>query len=250
LLGVSIWRELLQTLTWRSFLVSLIINQALTPLIGLILWSVALPGNSQISTYFVALLFVTMMTVSYENYTFGESILNGTIGHQLLIPQPIVVKPLASNLAIRLLFLCVGVPLVVVICWIAHIPFVLMGILLALPALFFAAVLCFLFYYHLALLYLWGSQMGSFFVVGSFLGSLLGGGAFPVYILASGMRTAFSVLPFHAMLGFPAEIMSGSLNGGQIVMGYGWQLVWIGIWSVLVVVTQRNGIRRYVTLGG
>src|SRR5712664_4126703 len=93
LLLISIKREILQWLAWRSFLFTMMVNQAVTPLLGLTVWSVAIPGNSQITTYYVALLIVQLMTVSYEYYTFSSGIYGGTLNQELLKPQPIVLGP-------------------------------------------------------------------------------------------------------------------------------------------------------------
>ncbi len=81
LLGIGIWRKFLEWLAWRGFLFTLVINQAVTPLMGLALWSVALPGSSRISTYYVALLAVQLMTVSYEHHTFSNGIYAGALNH-------------------------------------------------------------------------------------------------------------------------------------------------------------------------
>jgi len=46
LLGIHVWRVVLQWMGMRAFLVNLTINQAVTPLLGLAVWSAALPGRA------------------------------------------------------------------------------------------------------------------------------------------------------------------------------------------------------------
>jgi ABC-2 type transport system permease protein len=58
LLRISIWRQFVQWMAWRAFLLMLTVNQAVTPLLGLAVWSAALPASTTISTYYVALLVV------------------------------------------------------------------------------------------------------------------------------------------------------------------------------------------------
>ena len=68
LLAAYTTRAFLQWTAFRSFLFTLVFNQAVSPLIGLALWSAVLPGETQLSTYFIALLAVQLMTVSQEYY--------------------------------------------------------------------------------------------------------------------------------------------------------------------------------------
>src|SRR5258706_6189129 len=88
LLLISTKREILQWLAWRSFLLTMMVNQAVTPLLGLMIWSVALPGSGQITTYYLALLIVQLMTVSYEYHRFAAGIYRGTLSQELMRAQP------------------------------------------------------------------------------------------------------------------------------------------------------------------
>jgi ABC-2 type transport system permease protein len=49
----------------------------------------------------VALLLVTLMTESFEQFTFSEQLYDGTISHDLLRPQPVVINTIGTNIAIR-----------------------------------------------------------------------------------------------------------------------------------------------------
>ncbi|GHO70387.1 hypothetical protein KSC_092790 [Ktedonobacter sp. SOSP1-52] len=120
LLAIATQREILQWLTGRAFVITLMINQAVAPLIGLAVWSVALPGNSQISTYYVALLAIQLMTVSYENHTFSNAIYDGTFSQELLKPQPTVLGQLGTNIAMRLWHLLFGLPIIILAGVITH----------------------------------------------------------------------------------------------------------------------------------
>ncbi|HLG77812.1 MAG TPA: hypothetical protein VKX46_15465, partial [Ktedonobacteraceae bacterium] len=115
LLLISTQREFLQWLAGRAFLITLVINQTVGPLIGLAVWSVVLPGSSRISTYYVALLAVQLMTVSYENHTFSNAIYDGSFSQALLKPQPVVLGPLGTNIAMRLWHLLFGLPLILLL---------------------------------------------------------------------------------------------------------------------------------------
>ncbi len=250
LLLISAQREILQWLAWRAFLITLLVNQAVGPLIGLAVWSVALPDQAHIATYYVALLAVQLMTVSYENHTFSNTIYDGTFSQALLKPQPVVLGPLGTNIALRLWHLLFGLPLLILVSVATSTTWDVCLILLALPALLFAALLRFLFTYTLALSAFWTEQAHGIVGLSETLIFLLGGSAAPIILLPPGLRDLGEALPFRALLGFPAEIMSASLDGAQILIGYGWQILWILMFWLLAMLIWRIGLRRYSAIGG
>ncbi|MDP9317306.1 MAG: ABC-2 family transporter protein [Chloroflexota bacterium] len=250
LLRGYVLREFLQALTWRGFLITLVINQAVTPLLGLAVWSAALPGSSEVSTYYVALLAVQLMTVSYEHHTFSNGIYAGDLSSDLLKPQPVVVTTLGTNVALRIWHLLIGLPLIVAAGPVVGISFDLRDVLVAIPAVVLAAALRFLFTYSLALSAFWTQRAHGVVGFGETLIFLLGGVAAPIPLFPENIRPLGQALPFRAMIGFPAEIASGSLDGAQVLEGYGWQLIWIGVFALAAMILWRSGVRRYTAVGG
>ncbi|GHO49287.1 ABC-2 family transporter protein [Ktedonospora formicarum] len=250
LLLISTQREILQWLAWRPFLLTMLLNQAVGPLIGLAVWSVALPGNTRIGIYYVALLAVQLMTVSYENHTVSNTIYDGTFSQALLKPQPVMLGPLGTNIALRLWHFLFGLPLLLLVSIVEKISWDVRLILLALPALLFAAILRFLITYVLALSAFWTEQAHGIVGLNETLIFLLGGASAPIIFLPPSFRAIGEALPFRALLGFPAEIMSASLDTNQILRGYGWQMLWLIMFWLLVTVIWRAGIRRYTAIGG
>jgi ABC-2 type transport system permease protein len=250
LLGVYAKRSFLAWFVARSFLFTLVINQATMPLLGFAVWSAALPGRADVSTYYVAILAVQLLTVSYEYHTVSQAIYGGELNDDLLRPHPAVLPPLGTNLAMRLWHLLVGLPILAFAVWVAEAGFGTREVLLALPAVIGAAALQFLFTYSLALSAIWTQQAGGITGLGSTLVFLLGGMAAPAPMFPEQVRPLIEVLPFRAMLGFPAELASGMLTDGEIVAGYSWQLAWL---IVLVAVANRvwtRGTRHYLAVGG
>lgn len=250
LLAIYVWRELLQWMAARGFLITLVVNQAVTPLLGLAVWSAALPGNTQLSTYYVALLAVQLMTVSYEHHTFSNGIYAGALSHDLLKPQPVVVSTLGTNVALRIWHLLIGLPLIVGLGLVAGVTFDGPTVLLALPAVLFAAILRFLFTYILALTAFWSHQAHGIVGFGETLIFLLGGSAAPITLFPESLRPLGEMLPFRAMLGFPVEIASGALGSTQIIQGYAWQALWVVGFAAMARLVWRSGVRRYTAIGG
>ena len=250
LLAAYTTRAFLQWTAFRSFLFTLVFNQAVSPLIGLALWSAVLPGETQLSTYFIALLAVQLMTVSQEYYSVTLRIYEGGLNDDLLRPHAFVIGPLGESIAIRFWHLLGGLPILLIITMAAHVTFQTTDILLAMPALALAAALRFLFVFIMAITALWTQQAGGITSFGSTLIFLLGGIAVPIPLLPEQLRHVGEALPFRAMLGFPAEIASGSLNVLQVRAGYMWQVLWLIVCVAIGASMWQAGVRRYTAIGG
>lgn len=250
LLSLYTRRKFLQWLGWRAFLITLAVDQAIAPLLGLAVWSAALPGRPGIAAYYVALLAVQLMTVSYEHHTFSNGIYAGALSHDLLRPHPVVVATLGENVALRIWHLLVGLPLIVVAGLVAGAAFDLRSLLLALPAVVLAAALRFLFTYILALSAFWTARAHGVVGLGETLIFLLGGAAAPIALFPERIRPLGEALPFRALLGFPAEIASGGISGARALEGYAWQVLWLAVFSLAAAFAWRSGVRRYTAVGG
>lgn len=250
LLRLSVLQALLEQLTWRGFLVTIVMGQVVSPLLGLAVWSAALPGRSAVSRYYVAILAVQMMTVSFENHTFSLSVYDGTLSESLVRPQPVVITTLGTNLSLRIWHLLFGLPLILAVGALTGVSFSASQVLVALPALLLAAALRFVFTYSLALSAFWSQQAMGVVTLGDTLIFLLGGVAAPLTLFPVSLRAIVEALPFGAMLGFPAEVASGALRGPQIGVAYAWQIAWIIVFVLVVMTIWKLGVRRYTSVGG
>lgn len=235
-----------QILDWSGgwwFTLTLVANETLGPLVGLFVWTSVFPEDPRVVSYFVALIAVQLMTASYENHTFSESIYQGTVSHELLKPQPVIIGPIGENLAIRIWMTVFGLPLAVLAGFALGASYRWQHLLPALPALLGAAVLRFLFTWTLALCAFWTERVHAVVTFGWVLTFLLGGGAAPVALLPEPWRAVAVTLPFHAMLGLPADLATGT--GG----GFGPMIGWIVVFGASAAVVWRAGVRRYTVVG-
>lgn len=250
LLGAYVGRSFLQWMAGRAFLITLVIEQAVTPLLGFAIWSTALPNASGISTYYFVLLIVQLMTVSYEHHTLSNGIYAGTFGQELVKPQPPVLVSLGENLALRIWHVLIGIPLFAGLWLVADIAVDGHNMLLAIPGMVLAAAIRFLFTYTLALTAFWSQQAHGTVGFGETLIFLLGGSAAPIALFPERFQLLAASLPFRAMLGFPAEIAAGDLSRAEVTAGYGWQVVWLAVGILLAVTVWRRGVRRFAAVGG
>lgn len=250
LLMLGVWRASLQWWSWRSFLITLVIGKAVTPLLGLFVWSAATPGEPAIRTYFVVLLAVSLMTVSYEHHTLSNGIYDGNFGSTLLEPRPPVIDFLGQNIALRIWHLLFGLPLIIVVGIAIDVEVDAAAVGVALPATLLAAAARFAWTYTLALSAFWTERAHGVVGFGETMLFLLGGTAAPLAFLPEPFRIVGQALPFWSMLGAPADIAAGNLSGTGILHAYLVQLGWLVALTSMAVAVWRVGIRRFTALGG
>jgi ABC-2 type transport system permease protein len=249
LVRLEIWR---QVVGWSGawwFLVTLILGQAVAPLLGLFVWRHVPGAGAHVGSYYLAVICVALLTASFENHTFAQAIYSGAVAAALLRPQPVVVGPLGENLAIRLWMFVLGIPLLAVVGLTAGASFTPLSVLAAVPALMLAAVLHFLFVWTLAMAAFWTERVHAVVAFGTVLIFLLGGSAAPNAVLPDPLRTIAQVLPFRSMLGFPAELATGTLTSADAAAGYAVSVFWTAVLGGCAVGAWRLGVRRYSTVG-
>ncbi len=250
LIGVSARRTFLEWMTWRGFLVTIVLGQCVTPVLGLAVWSAALPDAGNVSAYYVAILLVQVMTVTQEEHTTSNRIYEGTLSHDLLKPQPPIIGTIGTALASRLWHVIIGLPVVVLVWLATGATFSPVSVALAIPALLLAAMVRFLFVYTLALSAFWTQQAHGAVGFGETLIFLLGGLPAPVALMPERFRDVGEILPFRAMLGLPAEIATGSLSRQEVLIGIALQSGWLLVFAALAAAVWQRGLRRFTAIGG
>lgn len=249
LVRLAIWRSSLEQWTWRSFLFTIVVGQAVTPLLGLFVWSAALPGSPSVSTYFVVLIAVSLMTVSFEHHTLSNAIYAGALAGALLLPQPVVVDSIGANVGLRIWHSIFGLPFVVAAAAVTAVSIAPADVAVAAPAVLIAGAVRFTFTYSLALSALWTQRAHAVVGVGETVLFLLGGTAAPVALLPEPFHTLGHALPFYSMLGMPAEAAAGLLSGDALATAYAVQIGWFAILTALAALVWRRGVRRFTAVG-
>ncbi|MBM7787231.1 ABC transporter permease [Tenggerimyces flavus] len=243
----------MEVLEWSGswwFLLTLVVQAILGPLIGMFVWSAVYPDDPYVATYYVALLLVTVMTESFEQFTFSEKVYDGTISHDLLRPQPVVVNVIGTNLAIRLWLMIMGIPLALLTGLAFGVSLTWTAVLAAVPVFVLAATLSFCWIFLLSLTAFWTERVHAIVGFGWALNTLLGGTIAPLAFLPGPLREVGQVLPFYGMLGLPADVAAGRVHGlAPLLTGLGYQAAWITVFVVAAVLLWRAGVRRYTVVG-
>lgn len=250
LLAAYAERTFLAVLGWRAFMVTLVAQAVVPPLLGLAVWTRALPEREDVAVYFTVLLFVRLLTVSYEAQTFLNAIYDGSLTDALLLPRPVVLEQFGTNLAWRAWHVLLALPLMVAVALLTSVRGSWGDVALALPAVLVAAALRFLFTLTLVLAAFWTQRAQAVAAAGAQLVFLLGGEAAPIPLLPEAYRSWVAALPFRAMIGFPAEVAAGLVRGPELLAGYAWQLGWLGAFALAATHVWRRGVRRYTAVGG
>lgn len=243
----------MEVLEWSGtwwFLLTLVIQAVLGPLIGLFVWSAVYPQDPYVARYYVALLLVTVMTESFEQHTFSQKIYDGTISHDLLRPQPVVVNVIGTNLAIRGWLTVMGLPIALLTGLTFGISLSWTAVLTAFPVFVLSAALTFCWTFALSLTAFWTERVHSIVGFGWTLSSLLGGTIAPVAFLPESWRGVGQILPYYGMLGLPADVAAGRVHGlGGILTAMACQSGWIAVLVMAAILLWRAGIRRYTVVG-
>jgi ABC-2 type transport system permease protein len=243
----------------RGFFYLVAFSWMIPLLVYLFVWSAAASegtvgglSRGELVSYYVLLILVNQLTFSTNNWTVGDGIRHGRMNLLLLRPLSPVYDALASEVAVKVVFMTFAIPLAAGLALILrpelHVTW--QNGLLFLPALTLAWVLRWLWGYWIALLSFWATRADALLSLQESLVFLVGGQVAPTALLPPLLQQAAVALPFRYMVAFPVEILTGQLSAAELATGFAVQAGWLAVASVLAVALWRAGGRRYSAVGG
>lgn len=106
-----------------------------------------------------------------------------------------------------------------------------------------------MFLWALGLITLWTTRVSAVFETYLTMELLLSGRLVPMSLMPEWVQQVAIFLPFQWAFAFPIEILVGQMTPGQILFGFGAQLLWILVGLALVQVMWHSGIKRYSAVG-
>lgn len=229
------------------------------PLISLVLWrSLAEDGpigeydQQAFVSYFVAAFLVRQLVASWVVWELDRQVREGELSVLLLRPVSPVLHHVIINLSVLPLRLILAAPIG-------------LGVLLATggmtvvgdpwlwllvpPALALAWLLNFTVQLVVGCLAFWLTKATALFEIWLGLFIVLSGYAVPTSLFPAGLRELARVLPFHAVLGFPVELLVGQLTRGEALQGLALQLGWLVAIGAVAAGLWRRGLRAYGAFG-
>ncbi|MBN1148148.1 MAG: ABC-2 family transporter protein [Anaerolineales bacterium] len=250
------WRSWMQH---RGFFFLLAFGWMIPPLIYLFVWSTAASGRTvgglnrdEFVVYYLVLMLVNQLTYAQTNWTVGDLIRMGSMNVLLLRPLKPIFDALASEIAGKVVMMAFVIPATGALALVLRpeVRFRPSNVLLFSLALALAWALRFFWGYWLALLAFWTARADSLLALQDALVFLLAGQAAPTALLPPSLQALAAALPFRYMLGFPVEVLTGQVQGGELWAGFGLQALWLGIALALYAGLWRNGLRHYSAAGG
>ncbi len=229
------------------------------PLISLVLWrSLAEDGpiggydQQGFDSYFVAAFLVRQLTSSWVVWDLDRQVRTGELSAMLLRPVHPVVHHVAINLSALPLRSLLAAPVGLgVLLATRGVTLAEDGALLALaiPAIALAWLLNFLTQLAIGCLAFWLTKAAALYDLwlGAYI--VLAGYLIPTSLFPAGLAEVARVLPFHAALGFPVELLVGRLSVSEALAGIGLQLAWVVGSGVLAAISWKRGLKAYGAFG-
>lgn len=255
----AMWRlGIAEATAYRASLLVWVLATSM-PLISLVLWrSLAEDGpigdydQHGFDSYFIAAFLVRQLTSSWVVWDLDRQIRTGELSALLLRPiHPVwhhaiinlsalpLRTLLAAPVGLAVLFATRGISLADDAAMLA----------LAIPAIMLAWLLNFTTQLAIGCLAFWLTKASALYDLwlGAYI--VLAGYLIPTSLFPAGLAEVARVLPFHAALGFPVELLVGRLSIHEALVGIGLQLAWLAVAGALAAVLWRRGLKAYGAFG-
>ena len=208
----------------------------------------------QILTYTVMAQLVSRLVKTGFEYEVNDDVKSGGLNKFIVKPVGYFGYRLSSflgqksaQLLVMLVFLAGAMVILGVV---LHASFTLIGTSAFFLSLLFAFALNFAVFFCVSMLAFWLTEIGFLFEAVRIVFIALSGGIFPLDIFGKDIQKILSYLPFKYTVNFPVEVLNGKIPPDGIILGFGIQIFWILVVSVLALFLWRAGAKRYVAVGG
>jgi len=250
--------DFIVTLEYRGAFLIYMIGNVAVPVISLLVWltvseqGVAMPLNRrQLVTYYLLLSVVSMLTSTWLAEWLGQSIRLGEISPWLLRPAPYVLSQISNNLAEKAFFL---LPMVLGVgvffrddLRLPTDPRTWVLFALCLPM---TAATAFLLDFVIGSLAFWMEDVNGISRVRTLVAGFLSGQVIPLALFPEQYAGLLAVQPFRYILSFPLEVLTGSVRGGALALGFGLQVGYCVLFYGLYRLVWFHGLRAYSSAGG
>jgi len=246
-------------LAYRGAVAIWVVTSVIQPLVFIVVWrTVAGSGSTggysadQFVAYFLVMMVVDHLTFIWHMWEFEYRIRTGAFSPLLLRPVHPIHNDVCENVSYKLVGLVGILPAAVVLAVVfdADLSGTTPAAVLAfLPAVLLAMVLRFVVEWCVALSAFWLTKVSAMNMVFFSLFTFLGGQFAPLSVLPAWMQTVAAWTPFPWTLAFPVEVLLGRRTGGELLLGYGAQLVWVVVALLVLKLLWRRATRRYSAVG-
>lgn len=252
--------DLSVALTYRGAFLIYMGGMMVTPVVSLLTWRAALAGGvnlpvdrEYLTTYFVLLGVVTMLTSSWIARFIAEEIRLGKLSSWLVRPTSTHYNGIANNLSEKLVKLVALTPMVGTLWWVFRDSVVLpsdpVRWLLFAVSVALSAVMAYAIDIMTGSLAFWFDDVAGLVQARVLLIAVLSGYVVPLALMPEWSQGFLRVQPFRFLASFPLEIVVGGLGGRALATGMALQVGYAVLFVGAAVVIWRAGLRSYSAVG-
>ncbi len=232
------------------------------PLVAMAAWRAAVAGSesgesiqgmtaADFSAYFLLSMIVGHICTAWDIHEMGYQVRSGAMSKRLLRPILPIWQNVSDNISYKTITLVLLVPLWILVGWIAQPNFETTGAHLAfgVMATLLAAAIHFIWGYALSLCAFWWTRMDAIGEAWWGMNLFLGGRLFPLEVMPGPLRLAADLAPFKWIIWFPARVLAGEMDTGEMASGIVYQSLWL-IGGLLVFrLAWPFAVKRYTAVG-
>jgi ABC-2 type transport system permease protein len=252
--------DLSTALMYRAEFAMFMISTVLGPAISLMIWRAALANGAALpvdaeylTTYFVLLGAVSMLTSSWMSGFLAEEIRLGTISRWIVRPGSTHFNTIANNLGEKLIKAVPLAPMIALLWWIfrdsVELPSDPVTWLLFAVSVTGAAVMVFALDIIIGSLAFWIDDVRAIDWTRDLVGAVLRGQAVPLALMPAWSQGFFDLQPFRYTLSFSLELLIGDLSAEAVATGIALQLIYPVATVAGAVWIWRRGLRAYAAVG-
>jgi ABC-2 type transport system permease protein len=246
---------------YRANLLMYLFYWVVTPIIFLAVWVSVATLNGSVGglsptdfvSYYLMMLLVSILTADITIHIFTSKIQDGSLSSDLMLPvHPVLTRALVVNLGFKALQLMVFIPAWLVLIWLFGATFsvTVESVLLGLLACVLGFLVNFFFGTLIVCLAFWTTRVYWFDQLIRFaLGRMFSGEFVPLSLLPGVLQTIAFALPFQLGIYFPVQVMLNKIQGQQLWMGLGLQIVWIAVLATIFTFQWRAGLKKFSAVG-
>ncbi len=213
-------------------------------------------GDSDYLLYYLLVPLIMNLTDSRIVFKFSLAVKDGSLNRDLLKPFPPLLGYLLESIANNALQLVYLIPFSFAFWLFVRDRIVLTHLQPSLLLFFLIAIIVgwlarLVVSGSIALFSFWIEDVTTLnLVLNGGIWALLGGMIVPVATFPEKIRYIAGLLPYRYMLSFPIEIFSGRLSTAEIYQGFVTAIMWIVLFSVIMRIIWKSGLKTYTAYGG
>ena len=231
-----------------------------TPLISIVVWTAVARSQGgeaggftagEYAAYFIVVMVVNQLTFSWHMWELGWRVQQGTFSGMLMRPIHPIHNDIVENLVFKLLTVVLLLPVAIILSIVFHAEYSWRWphLLAVLPAIVLAALMVFLLEWTIGLIAFWITKTSALFQLYSSAYFFLAGMVAPLALLPDWAQALASILPFRWAVAFPVDIALGTASARDMSVGFGMQILWIGLLLVALRLTWNRAASHYSAVG-